>query len=404
MNKKQTIVVFDQTSKVAGVLASTLNADSYQILHYQHDGYGEMKDLVDKYASGNTLISLIILTDNLGTSALGLFKILCEQLYLPNIMIITANDQIDQGLEAMRLGCVDYLVNPSHKEISSHVKTACDQATKSHLDHYARKKIASDSFNQQVVLKEVALKLYLEQDHPMTSTDLAQVKMLSSLKTTEPKRSTVLVIDDELMQIKILSRYLATDYTVLHASSAIEALSILSTQAIDVALLDIRMDGMWGDQFLPILKEKHPEISVIMITAYPETHAAVKALKSGAVEYLNKMTYTQNDLLSAVSRAIKLKDFQGSPTYKSDFERRKDHFKNLVVERKLQNKRVFMKDIYTFFPEFEIANISESFCLLTPELEKNLDGFLVNMRKKVEEEKKKIKSYLVEWATRSYAV
>lgn len=99
----------------------------------------------------------------------------------------------------------------------------------------------------------------------------------------------ILVVDDEEVQRDMLCGFLEKqDYHVLSAPSGEEALTVFESTAIDLVLLDQRMGGMSGDELLAVLKKKNPLVRAIMITAYASVDTAVKVMRLGADDFLEK--------------------------------------------------------------------------------------------------------------------
>jgi len=99
----------------------------------------------------------------------------------------------------------------------------------------------------------------------------------------------VLIADDEQSQRLILSGYLKQKgYNIFEAASGLEALKITDNNLVDIVLSDFRMPDMNGIELLVKLKEKNPEIAVVIITAFGTIENAVKAMKEGAFDYLTK--------------------------------------------------------------------------------------------------------------------
>jgi len=110
-------------------------------------------------------------------------------------------------------------------------------------------------------------------------------KQMDSSADTRP---TLLVCDDEEGPRQSLRIVFKNDYRVLVASSGHEALAIAAQEPIDVAVLDILMQGMSGVEVLRELKQLDAAIEVIMLTAYETIETARQALRYGASDYLNK--------------------------------------------------------------------------------------------------------------------
>ncbi len=112
-------------------------------------------------------------------------------------------------------------------------------------------------------------------------------------------KKRLLVIDDEpghrLMVRAVMED---NDWDVFEAESGEEGLAFLKADFVHVVLLDIRMPGMNGEEALARIHDLHPELPVVMLTAYGTVGSAVEAMKKGAFDYLTKPA--DNDDLSAV--------------------------------------------------------------------------------------------------------
>jgi DNA-binding NtrC family response regulator len=99
----------------------------------------------------------------------------------------------------------------------------------------------------------------------------------------------ILVVDDE-EPVRELLRDALTDWAfrVTTAETGAEAMALVTTQLIDVALLDIWMPGTNGLKLLREIRRHDPEIEVVMMTGDPAVGTAVEALKLGAYDYLVK--------------------------------------------------------------------------------------------------------------------
>jgi len=118
----------------------------------------------------------------------------------------------------------------------------------------------------------------------------------------------ILVVDDEKIIRDGCSRILLKEgYEVFTADSGEEALERFDLEPFDLILLDIKMPGMGGIETLGRLKEIDPGLTILMITGYPSIETAVKAIKLGAYDYVNK-PFTPDVLRIAVDRALERKN------------------------------------------------------------------------------------------------
>jgi len=105
---------------------------------------------------------------------------------------------------------------------------------------------------------------------------------------------SVLVVDDEYVNIITLTSILTPEYTVYEATNGPEALRIADEFLPDVILLDIVMPDMDGFDVLDALKDSESlrDIPVIIITALDSIEAEERALRLGAADYLTKPFHT----------------------------------------------------------------------------------------------------------------
>ncbi|BCG64130.1 MAG: hypothetical protein methR_P1896 [Methyloprofundus sp.] len=100
----------------------------------------------------------------------------------------------------------------------------------------------------------------------------------------------VIIIDDSINNIELLSDILADHYEVLFATSGQKALAMIPTMLPDLILLDVVMPEMDGYQIIKVLKNNPitAHIPVIFITAKSATEDMLKGFQLGAVDYISK--------------------------------------------------------------------------------------------------------------------
>ncbi len=128
----------------------------------------------------------------------------------------------------------------------------------------------------------------------------------ASQSSREKQKKTILVADDEASMRELLRMLLESEgYEVLLASDGREALATFEREGgrIDVVVQDVRMPGLDGLSLLAQLKERAPDVPVVIITAFSTWDNAVDAMRLGAFDYVRK-PFDTDTIRSVVARAL----------------------------------------------------------------------------------------------------
>jgi two-component system, NtrC family, response regulator HydG len=118
----------------------------------------------------------------------------------------------------------------------------------------------------------------------------------------------ILIAEDEEITVKHLVNTLKKEgYAVDSASNGIDALRKAESDSFDLLIADIKMPGMTGIELLERVRDKLPELEVIIVTGYGSIGSAIEAMKKGAIEYLTK-PFDLDELLLKVG---KIRDRKG---------------------------------------------------------------------------------------------
>ncbi len=122
---------------------------------------------------------------------------------------------------------------------------------------------------------------------------------------------TVLIIDDNAavaMALEVL--FSLHDIAALRAASPAEGLAVLARQPVDLVIQDMNFtadttSGEEGTALFHEIRKRHPDLPVILLTAWTHLDAAVELVKSGAADYLSK-PWNDDRLLATVTNLIEL--------------------------------------------------------------------------------------------------
>lgn len=121
----------------------------------------------------------------------------------------------------------------------------------------------------------------------------------------------ILVVDDHALIRKGLKQLLEDnpDFSLIaEADCGMQAIQMARQHPFDLILLDINLPDKHGIDVLRQLKIEHPAVKVIMLSMYPEDQYGIRALKAGAVGYINKQSAPEK-LTSAVKTVLNGKKY-----------------------------------------------------------------------------------------------
>ena len=99
----------------------------------------------------------------------------------------------------------------------------------------------------------------------------------------------VLLVDDEEEFLEIMAeRMKARDIEVTTSSSAQEAFALLEKEMFDAVIMDFMMPEINGIEALKKIKEKNPEMQIILLSGYATVQKGVEAMKAGAFDFIEK--------------------------------------------------------------------------------------------------------------------
>jgi len=146
----------------------------------------------------------------------------------------------------------------------------------------------------------------------------------------------ILIVDDETnVRLSFRTTLETEGYEVFDVSSGEEAVQSLAEHTFALAILDIRMPGMDGLELLAKMRENGIKVPAMIVTAYSDVPNAVKAMKLGAIDFLQKPLRPE-DLRSIVTEILKRHNGQDEPPAET-------FSAHIVAAKRCPNLRAFAK-------------------------------------------------------------
>ena len=116
-------------------------------------------------------------------------------------------------------------------------------------------------------------------------------------------RGTVLLVDDEALIRQSTEQWLKmAHFDVISCDSAEQALKVLDEQFPGIIVTDVRMPGMDGLELMDVARQRIPELPVILVTGHGDVDMAIKAMRNGAYDFIEK-PFVPERLVETINRA-----------------------------------------------------------------------------------------------------
>ena len=149
-------------------------------------------------------------------------------------------------------------------------------------------------------------------------------------------RDRVLIMEDDSGLARGLKMILSEQgCDVELADTGYAALDFCMRKDVDILVADLRLPDMDGMEIIRMLKEKRPDMRVLVITGYASIDTAVESFRCGASDYLPK-PFTTSEFKNAMASA--LKERQGALSKESGTGRKERLIQRLEVLRILENR------------------------------------------------------------------
>ena len=201
--------------------------------------------------------------------------------------------------------------------------------------------------------------------------EVEAVQTPTSEELAENKDFNILVVDDDLVNVQVLTNYLSLqNYGVVQAFDGLEALEAMEEVEPDLVLLDIMMPRMSGYEVCQKIRTRHPanELPIVLLTAKDQIKDLLAGFEAGANDYLTK-PFDKNELLARVKTHLRLAKINAAYGRFVPHELLRFLEKESIVEVKLGDQvrsemTVLFSDIRSFTTLSESMTPQENFNFL----------------------------------------
>jgi two-component system response regulator AtoC len=153
-------------------------------------------------------------------------------------------------------------------------------------------------------------------------------------------QKSILVADDDA-SIRSLLKQLLTDegYSITEAATGTEVVAQVSESSPDLVIMDVRMPELDGIEALPKVRSASPKTSVLIMTAFGSSNAAIKAMELGAFDYITK-PFELDKISHTVKRAFDYQDLA------QEVEVLRDEISSLVQTERIVGNSPPMQEVY----------------------------------------------------------
>lgn len=150
----------------------------------------------------------------------------------------------------------------------------------------------------------------------------------------------ILVIDDEIEMLNGVKKLLTlSGFDCVTSQDGNKAISLLNDFNFDLVISDLFMPDISGNQIIEQIKKNHPEIPIIIFTAFGTVERAVEAMKLGAYDFIEKPFDSQH-LIMKIKRAVELKTLKSEKENLISQLQDKYSFQNIIAKSQAM-KNVF---------------------------------------------------------------
>jgi len=121
------------------------------------------------------------------------------------------------------------------------------------------------------------------------------------------KKTSILYVDDELINLQIFEINFRNDYTVLTAESGYEGLKTLKINPdVRLVISDMKMPGMNGIEFIKKAKEEFPNVLFYILTGFEITTEIQQSLNTGLILKYFRKPFNTKEIVLAITKTLEV--------------------------------------------------------------------------------------------------
>jgi len=172
--------------------------------------------------------------------------------------------------------------------------------------------------------------------------------------------ATILIVEDSEITRKTLENKLRrSGFECLVAEDGLEALEVIERHEVDLVLSDQQMPRMDGIELLREIKDRHPDMPFILLTAHGSVTKAVISIKQGADDYLEK-PYDPENLLATIRRSLSYRQLSEANKKLKEQLCSQYCFQNIVTRSPLMMQALRLAEKVARTPDTTVAIYGES--------------------------------------------
>ncbi len=274
---KQSILLLETDPQIIDqIIRNTRDHYDICVVHTLHEGVE---------AFSKQTFSIILASESLINSDYVSFFDRCSQTSISSdIIVLIEENNFQSSIDVMLKGASGLLVKPFFDD---ELRTTLRMTTlnKKHISVFKeslKKRLPKGMWDIVESMDEQSLKHPFEASHEPTFTSIFKQYM-------SKKKPTLLIVEDDPNLQDTYQVLLSKKYSVLFAKTGRDAIQLLDKHPlIEVALVDIGLPDMSGEDLVVSLKEKSPLLEVVVVSAFRDLDVVMYTIQNGASDFIPK--------------------------------------------------------------------------------------------------------------------